>query len=75
MMGGPVDLGDFGGVGDRDGGADDVGVENEVDLVGVAALVGTEHDHVGGGIAELLLVESLVLTEKLHVSATALKTI
>ncbi|GKT83306.1 hypothetical protein Ct61P_01156 [Colletotrichum tofieldiae] len=43
-------------------------VEDEVDLVGVAALVRTKHDHVGGGVGELLLVKSLVLTEELELN-------
>ncbi len=50
-------------------------VEDEVDLVGVAALVGAEHDDIRRGIGELLLVESLVLTEELQVSTTALETV
>ena len=50
-------------------------VEDEVNLVGVAALVGAEHDHVGSGVGELLLVESLVVAEQLEVGATALEAI
>ena len=50
-------------------------VDNEVDLVGGATLVGTEHDHIGRHIGELILMESLVITEKLQVSTTTLKTI
>ena len=50
-------------------------VEDEVHLVGVAALVGTKHDDVGGGVGELVLVESLVLTEELQVSASALEAV
>ncbi|KAI6761764.1 hypothetical protein HG531_002317 [Fusarium graminearum] len=41
-------------------------VENEVNLVGVATLVRTEHDHVGGCVGELLLVKSLVVAKELH---------
>ena len=50
-------------------------VEDEVDLVGVAALIRAEHDHVRGRVGELLLVESLGVTEELHVSTTALEAI
>jgi hypothetical protein len=35
-------------------------VEDEVDLVGVAALVGSEHDDVRGRVGELLLVEGRI---------------
>lgn len=49
-------------------------VDNEVDLVGGTALVGTEHDDVGGGVGKLILVESFVVAEKLQVSSTTLKT-
>lgn len=48
-------------------------VEDKVDLVGVTALVGTEHDDVGGRVGELVLVEGLVIAEELHVGATALE--
>jgi hypothetical protein len=44
-------------------------------LVGSTALVGTEHDHVGGGVGELVSVESCVLLEELHVGATALEAV
>lgn len=50
-------------------------VEDEVNLVGVAALVRTEHDDVGRSIGELLLVKSLVVTEELKVSTTALEAV
>jgi hypothetical protein len=40
-------------------------------LVGGTALVGTEHDHVGGAVGELLLVELLVVLKKLQVGTTA----
>jgi hypothetical protein len=50
-------------------------VDDEVDLVGGAALVGAEHDNVGGGVGELLLVESLVVAKKLQVSTSALKSV
>jgi hypothetical protein len=50
-------------------------VEDEVDLVGVAALVRTEHDDVRGGVGELILVESLGVTEKLKISTTALEAV
>lgn len=40
-------------------------------LVGGTALVWTEHDHVGSGVGELLLVELLVLLEELQVGTTA----
>ena len=50
-------------------------VEDEVHLVGVAALVRTEHDHVRGGVGELLLVENLVLAQELHVGTTTVKAI
>jgi hypothetical protein len=46
-----------------------------VDLVGVAALVGTKHDHVGRGVGELLLVKGLVVSEELQVGATALEAV
>lgn len=42
-------------------------------LVGSTALVGTEHDHVGSRVGELLGVELLVLLEELHVGTTANK--
>ena len=44
-----------------------------MDLVGGAALVGTEHDDVGRGVGELLGVEGLVVLEELHVGTTALE--
>lgn len=50
-------------------------VENEVHLVGVAALVGTEHDHVWGRVGELILVESLVIPEELHISTAAFEAV
>lgn len=50
-------------------------VEDEVNFVGVATLVRTKHDDVGRGVAELLLVKSLVVTQELHVSTTALETL
>jgi len=37
-------------------------VDNEVDLVGVTALVGSEHDNVWRAVGELFLVESLVIS-------------
>jgi hypothetical protein len=40
-------------------------------LVGGTALVGTEHDHVRGGVGELLLIELLVILKKLQVGTTA----
>ena len=50
-------------------------VHNQVNLVGGATLVGTEHDDVWRGVGELILVKSLVVAEKLQVSTTTLKTI
>ena len=50
-------------------------VDDQVDLVGGATLVGTEHDNVRGDIGELILVESLIITEELQVSTTTLETI
>lgn len=50
-------------------------VEDEVDLVGSAALVGAEHDDVRRGVAELILVESLSVSEELQVSTTTLKSL
>ena len=50
-------------------------VDDEVDLVGGTALVGTEHDNVGGDVGELILVKSFVVTEKLQVSSTTFETI
>jgi hypothetical protein len=44
-------------------------------LVGRAALIGAEHDDVGGSVGELLSVESLVVLEQLHVSTTALQAV
>lgn len=40
-------------------------------LVGGAAFVGAEHNHVGGCVGKLLLVELLVLLKELQVGATA----
>lgn len=40
-------------------------------LVGGTALVGAEHDHIRGGVGELLLVELLVLLEELQIGTTA----
>lgn len=50
-------------------------VEDEVDLVGVAALVGTKHDDVGSGIGELLTVKVLVFPEELQVGTAALEAV
>ena len=50
-------------------------VDDQVNLVGGTALVGTEHDNVRGDVRELILVESLVITEELQVSTTTLETI
>jgi hypothetical protein len=47
--------------------------EDEVDLVGGAALVGTEHDDVGRGVGELFGVEGAVILEELHVGTSTLK--
>lgn len=47
--------------------------EDEVDLVGGTALVGTEHDNVWGSVGELLGVKGLVVLEELHVGTTALQ--
>jgi hypothetical protein len=44
-------------------------------LVGGAALVGTEHDHVWRCVRELVSVESCVVLEELHVSTTALEAV
>jgi hypothetical protein len=44
-------------------------------LVGGTALVRAEHDHVGGGVGKLLLVQLLGVTQKLHVCTTALETL
>jgi hypothetical protein len=49
-------------------------VDNEVDLVGGTTLVGAEHDDIGRGVGELLLVEGLVITEELQISTTTLET-
>ena len=51
-------------------GRDSVG-RSRVYLVGGTALVGTEHDHVGGGVGELLGMKLLVVLEELHVGTTA----
>lgn len=50
-------------------------VDDEMDLVGMAALVGAEHDDVGGRVAELFLVKGLVVAQQLHVCATTLETV
>lgn len=50
-------------------------VDNEVNPVVVATLVGTEHDDVRGGVAELLLVKSLVVPQELHVCTTAVQSV
>ena len=50
-------------------------VEDEVHLVGVAALVWTKHDDVGRRVGKLVLVESGILAEELQVGTSALKTI
>jgi hypothetical protein len=42
-------------------------------LVGGAALVGAKHDDIGGGVGELLGLELLVVTKKLHVCTAALE--
>jgi hypothetical protein len=47
--------------------------EDEVDLIGGATLVGTEHDDVGGGVGELFGVEGAVILEELHVGTSTLK--
>ena len=47
--------------------------EDEVDLVGGATLVGTEHDDVGRGVGELFGVEGAVILEELHVGTSTLK--
>lgn len=47
--------------------------EDEVDLVGGAALVGTEHNDVGRGVGELFGVEGAVILEELHVGTSTLK--
>ena len=44
-------------------------------LVGRAALVWTEHDHIWGGIRELLSVQLLVVLQQLHISSAAFKAI
>lgn len=49
-------------------------VDDQVYLVCGTALVGSEHDDVWGNVGELILVKSLVITEKLHVSTTTLET-
>jgi hypothetical protein len=50
-------------------------LKGESYLVGSTALVGTEHDHVWGGVGEFLGVKSSVLLEELEVSTTALKAV
>lgn len=50
-------------------------VDDQVDLVGGAALVWSKHNNVWGDVGELILVESLVVAEELQVSATTLETI
>lgn len=47
--------------------------EDEVNLVGGAALVRAEHDDVGRGVGELFGVEGLVVLEELHVGTTTLE--
>jgi hypothetical protein len=47
--------------------------ENEMNLVGSTALVGTEHDNVGRSIGELIPMELLILLEELEVGTTALE--
>lgn len=44
-------------------------------LVSGATLVWSEHDDVGGGVGEFLGLKLLVVLKKLHVGATAFKTI
>ena len=50
-------------------------LEDEVDLIGSATLIRTEHNDIGRGVGKLLGVELLVILEELHVGSTALKTI
>jgi hypothetical protein len=50
-------------------------VDDQVDLVGGTTLVGTEHDNIRGDVGELVLVESLVVTEELQISTTTFETI
>jgi hypothetical protein len=50
-------------------------VDDQVNLVGGTALVGTEHDNVWGSIGEFVLVEGLIVTKELHVSTTTLKAV
>ncbi len=50
-------------------------VEDEVNFVGVAALVRAEHNDVRRSVAELLLVKRLVVTQELHISATTFETL
>ena len=45
--------------------------EDEVNLVSGTALVRAEHDDIGSAVGELLLVELLVLLEKLKVGTAA----
>lgn len=50
-------------------------VDDEVNLVRVAALVGAKHDHVRRRVGELLLVKGLVVSEELQVGTSALKAV
>lgn len=50
-------------------------VDDEVNLVGMAALVWTKHDNIRRGIGEFLLVKSLVIPEELQIRTTTLKPI
>lgn len=50
-------------------------LEDEVNLVGGATLVRTEHDHVWRGIGELVLGQSGVLAEELQISTTTLEVV
>ena len=50
-------------------------IDDEVDLVGCATLVRTEHDHVRRGVGELVSMQLLVVLQQLHVCTTALKAI
>lgn len=44
-------------------------------LVGSTALVGAKHNHIWGGVGELLGVKLLVVLKKLHVRATTVQVI
>lgn len=50
-------------------------VNNEVDLVGMATLVRTEHDNIRRGVGEFLLMKSLVVSEELQVRTATFKAI